>query len=67
MHNANKANGRQIRNIVTYARALATSENKKLTLRHLVRVDEVTSKFTESMKESFDRQRAKNEVGDRDR
>ncbi|KAF3035289.1 hypothetical protein E8E12_001623 [Didymella heteroderae] len=67
VHNTNKTNGRQIRNIVTYARALAASEGQKLTLKHLVRVDEVTSRFTESMKESFDRQRAKNEASNSDR
>lgn len=59
---ANKANGRQIRNIVTYARALAKSEKSKLTVKHLNRVDQVTSDFTESMKEVFNRQRARNEV-----
>lgn len=59
---ANKANGRQIRNIVTYARALAKSEGVKLTIKHLNRVDQVTSDFTESMKEVFTRQRARNEV-----
>jgi hypothetical protein len=64
---SNKANGRQIRNIVTYARALAKSEKKKLTLEHLIRVDDVTSNFTESMKEVFNRQRARNEVDYEDR
>jgi SpoVK/Ycf46/Vps4 family AAA+-type ATPase len=59
---SNKTNGRQIRNIVTYARALATSQNSKLTMIHLSRVDQVTSDFTESMKEVFNRQRARNEV-----
>ncbi|KAJ8110721.1 hypothetical protein OPT61_g6504 [Boeremia exigua] len=59
---ANKANGRQIRNIITYARALAKSEGVKLTIKHLNRVDQVTSDFTESMKEVFTRQRARNEV-----
>lgn len=59
---ANKANGRQIRNIITYARALAKSEGAKLTLLHLTRVDQVTSEFTESMKDVFTRQRARNEV-----
>lgn len=58
----NKTNGRQIRNIVTYARALAKSEKSKLTIKHLDRVDQVTSDFTESMKDSFNRQRARNEV-----
>jgi hypothetical protein len=43
-----KAKGRRIRNAVTYARALAMSEDKELTLRHIVRVNEDTSKFTES-------------------
>jgi hypothetical protein len=59
---ANKANGRQIRNIVTCARALAKSEGAKLTLLHLTRVDQVTSEFTESMKDVFTRQMARNEV-----
>ncbi|KAH6621735.1 hypothetical protein C7974DRAFT_314820 [Boeremia exigua] len=59
---ANKTNGRQIRNIVTYARALAKSEGGRLTIKHLNRVDQVTSDFTESMKEVFTRQRARNEV-----
>jgi hypothetical protein len=52
---------------VTYARALAKSEKKKLTLEHLIRVDDVTSNFTESMKEVFNRQRARNEVDYEDR
>ena len=34
----------------------------KLTLLHLTRVDQVTSEFTESMKDVFTRQRARNEV-----
>ena len=45
-----KPNGRQIRNIVTYARALAKSENKKMTLQHLERLAEMTSIFMDSMK-----------------
>jgi hypothetical protein len=63
-----KPNGRQIRNIVTYARALAKSEkdekgNKRLlTLDHLMRVAEMTTTFTESMKELMQRQRLTNEL-----
>ncbi|KAF2683250.1 P-loop containing nucleoside triphosphate hydrolase protein, partial [Lentithecium fluviatile CBS 122367] len=42
----NKANGRQIRNIVNGARALAKSKKERLTVDHLVDVDENNSNFT---------------------
>lgn len=58
----NKANGRQIRNIVTGARALAKSKNEKLKLEHLVTVDETTTNFIISMAEMIQKQRARNEA-----
>ena len=59
---SNKANGRQIRNIVTGARALAKSKNQRLTLEHLVTVDETTSNFINSMADLMQKQRARNEI-----
>jgi hypothetical protein len=59
---AEKPNGRQIRNTVTYARALAKSENTKATLDHPITVAETTSTLTESMKESTRSQRSRNEL-----
>jgi hypothetical protein len=55
-------NGRQIRNIVTYARALAKSEGKPLTIEHLLSVADTTSTFTDSMKDLTRRQRERSEV-----
>lgn len=60
--NKEKPNGRQIRNIVTYARALAKHDKEPLVLRHLTAVAETTSAFTESMKDTTNRIRMKNEV-----
>lgn len=59
---SNKANGRQIRNIVTGARALAKSKKQPLALEHLVTVDETTSNFINSMADLMQKQRARNEV-----
>lgn len=58
----NKANGRQIRNIVTGARALAKRKDELLTIDHLVTVDETTSDFMNSMADLMQKQRARNEV-----
>ncbi|KAF9699918.1 hypothetical protein EKO04_002676 [Ascochyta lentis] len=58
----NQANGRQIRNIVTYARALAKSENSKLTLQHLISVDDTTKVFMNNMSDLVSIQRAKSEA-----
>jgi hypothetical protein len=43
-------NRRQIRNIVTYARALALSEGKPMKLDHLIKIADITSAFMDSMK-----------------
>lgn len=59
---SNKANGRQIRNIVTGARALAKSKGEKLSVEHLLTVDETTSNFITSMADLMQKQRARNEV-----
>ncbi|KAL9082277.1 MAG: hypothetical protein Q9165_008922, partial [Trypethelium subeluteriae] len=59
---SNKANGRQIRNIVAGARALAKSKDQLLSLEHLVAVDETTSNFIRSMADLMQKQRARNEV-----
>ena len=59
----NKANGRQIRNIVTYARALAKRSGEKLTIEHLIKVDKKTTKFITSIAENVAMQRLKNEAG----
>lgn len=58
----NKANGRQIRNIVTGARAWAKQHKEKLTLSHLVKVDDATQHFIEKMADIVQKQRARNEV-----
>ncbi len=58
----NKSNGRQIRNIVNGARALAKSEGTCLTVKHIERVEENTAKFTESMSESLQKQRHRREA-----
>lgn len=58
----NQANGRQIRNIVTYARALAKSEGSKLTLQHLISVDDTTKVFMNNMSDLVSIQRAKSEA-----
>lgn len=55
-------NGRQIRNIVTYAWALARSEGNKLNYEHLRSVADTTLEFTDSMKDLTRRQREKSEV-----
>ena len=57
-----KPNGRQIRNIVTYARALAKSEDQKITLDHLLRVAETTEVFTNRMAGLLQKQRNRNEL-----
>lgn len=58
----NKANGRQIRNIVSGALALAKQEGSKLTPSHLSRVDDATATFIDKMADTTNKQRAKNEV-----
>ena len=60
----NKSDGRQIRNIVIMARALAKKQGKKLNIDHLAIVDESTSEFLASMKERNDKIRALNEAAD---
>lgn len=57
-----KVNGRQIRNIVTGARMLAKSKEKKLAMEHLISVHDTTSEFISSMEELMMRQREKNEL-----
>jgi len=58
----NKANGRQIRNIVTGARRLAKSKGERLSLKHLITVHDTTSDFINGMAELMQKQRAKNEL-----
>ena len=55
-------NGRQIRNIVTYAWALAKNEDEKLSIKHLQSVANMTLDFTESMKDLTRKQRDMSEV-----
>jgi hypothetical protein len=59
---SNKANGRQIRNIVTGARAWARKRGEKMTMEHLLKVDDTTTLFNDAMSELIHKQRAKNEV-----
>jgi hypothetical protein len=44
-------NGRQSRNIIAYARALAKSEGELLMIKHLTSVGDTTSTFTDSMRD----------------
>lgn len=55
-------NGRQIRNIVSSAQALATAENKKLSAEHLQEVYETTIDFLESLKDLTRERRGQNEA-----
>jgi hypothetical protein len=57
-----KPNGRQIRNIVTYARALAKSEDRLIESDHLVRVADMTEQFTVKMQDMLQKQRHRNEL-----
>ena len=56
-------NGRQIRNIVASAHALARHDNTKLTFDHLDRVYEMTSQFLESLRDQAVAARGRNEAG----
>lgn len=47
----NSLNGRQIRNIVTSAQALAASQKERLSFDHLEKVLDMTMNFVESMKD----------------
>ena len=47
----NAINGRQIRNIISFAQALATVERKKLSAAHLEYVYETTVDFLECLKD----------------
>ena len=58
----NKANGRQIRNIVAGAHALALHEGELLDINHLVKVEEATATFIDKMADMMQKQRAKNEL-----
>lgn len=55
-------NGRQIRNIVTTARALASSESQKLHMEHLRQVYDSTADFLEGLKEINDKALRNNQV-----
>ncbi len=55
-------NGRQIRNIISSAQALATAENKKLSAEHLQEVYQTTIDFLESLKDLTRERRGHNEV-----
>jgi hypothetical protein len=57
-----KPNGRQIRNIVTYARALAKSEDRLIELDHFIRVTDTTEQFTVKMQDLLQKQRHRNEL-----
>jgi 3-methyladenine DNA glycosylase/8-oxoguanine DNA glycosylase len=46
----NQLNGRQIKNILRTAQALALNENKKLTLGHIRRVIDVAETFDRDLK-----------------
>ncbi|KAF1969457.1 hypothetical protein BU23DRAFT_513104 [Bimuria novae-zelandiae CBS 107.79] len=59
---SNKANGRQIRNIIIKARMLARYRNEKLTIDHLISADEDTSDFINSMSDVLHKFRGKNEL-----
>lgn len=54
-----EANGRQIRNILIGARALAKRNNRKLRLKDLEEVDQTTSDFIKSMSSMMEKHRAK--------
>ena len=58
----NKSNGRQIRNTVNGARALARSQGVGLMADHIETVEENTSNCTQSMSLLLQIQRARNEV-----
>ena len=55
-------NGRQIRNIVSSAQALASAQNKKLSAEHLQIVYETTIDFLDSLKDLTRERRGRNEV-----
>lgn len=55
-------NGRQIRNIVSTARALAASEGAKLDFEHLRQVYDSTAEFLEGLKDVNERAKLKNLV-----
>lgn len=55
-------NGRQIRNIVSTARALAASRNEKLRFDHLRTVYDSTAEFLEGLKDVNERAKFKNQV-----
>jgi SpoVK/Ycf46/Vps4 family AAA+-type ATPase len=55
-------NGRQIRNIVSGAQALATSERQKLSYDHLSVVYDATSDFVQSLKDLTLQKRGRNEA-----
>lgn len=59
---SNKANGRQIRNIVIKARMLARYKNQKMNIEHLVSADEDTSEFIQSTSDNMHKFRGKNEA-----
>lgn len=58
-----KLNGRQIRNLVTSAQAIAKSEDKMLNLKSFKSVFKVTQDFQKQLTEQTMRARALNEVG----
>jgi SpoVK/Ycf46/Vps4 family AAA+-type ATPase len=55
-------NGRQIRNIVSSAQALAKSERKQMTHNHLSTVYDATSNFVQSLKDLTLQKRGRNEA-----
>lgn len=60
---SHQVNGRQIRNIVNGARALAKRRNTALTIVHLETVANSTTHFINSMKQQMQAQRIKDELG----
>ena len=57
-------NGRQIRNIVSSAQALAKSESRKMDFNDLLAVHEMTVDFLESLKDLTQSTRSRNEAGE---
>ncbi|PSN70325.1 P-loop containing nucleoside triphosphate hydrolase protein [Corynespora cassiicola Philippines] len=55
-------NGRQIRNIVSGAQALAKSQDKKLSYDHIYKIYEATSDFVQSLKDLTLQKRGRNEA-----
>lgn len=57
-----EVNGRQIRNIVASARALARDDDQKMTFEHVEEVHDLTNRFLQSLKDKTMRARDLNEA-----